>query len=59
LQRFGVDGTPSFFINGRLVVGAQPLAELEGIIDEELARAKDSGFPRHRVYEQLVLDQGE
>ncbi len=32
----GVSGTPSFFINGRLVVGAQPYASLKAIIDEEL-----------------------
>lgn len=33
----GVRGTPAFFINGRAVVGAQPLAVFQQIIDEELA----------------------
>lgn len=32
----GVSGTPSLFINGRLVVGAQPFASFKAIIDEEL-----------------------
>ncbi|MBN2469909.1 MAG: DsbA family protein [Anaerolineae bacterium] len=34
---YGVRGTPAFFINGRAVVGAQPLATFQQIIDEELA----------------------
>jgi predicted DsbA family dithiol-disulfide isomerase len=32
-----VAGTPSFFINGTFVNGAQPLADFEKIIDAELA----------------------
>jgi|SRR3989344_115602 len=32
----GVSGTPSFFINGRLIVGAQPFSAFQAIIDEEL-----------------------
>lgn len=33
----GVTGTPSFLINGTLVVGAQPLEEFQRIIEDELA----------------------
>jgi len=33
----GVNGTPAFFINGRLLSGAQPYDEFKKIIDEELA----------------------
>ncbi|NPV66804.1 MAG: DsbA family protein [Anaerolineae bacterium] len=33
----GVRGTPAFFINGRPVIGAQPLAVFQQIIDAELA----------------------
>ncbi len=33
----GVDGTPAFFINGRMVSGAQPYDVFKRIIDEELA----------------------
>jgi protein-disulfide isomerase len=34
----GVDGTPAFFINGRMLSGAQPYDEFKRVIDEELAR---------------------
>jgi protein-disulfide isomerase len=34
----GVDGTPAFFINGRMLSGAQPYDEFKKVIDEELAR---------------------
>jgi protein-disulfide isomerase len=34
----GVRGVPTFAINGRVVVGMRPLAELRAIVDEELAR---------------------
>ena len=37
-QRYGLSGTPSFFINGRLIVGAQPYDSFAQVIDEELAR---------------------
>jgi protein-disulfide isomerase len=37
----GVNGTPAFFVNGRMLSGAQPLEAFETIIDEELANAKN------------------
>lgn len=37
-QRNGITGTPSFVINGRLLVGAQPFERFQQIIEEELAR---------------------
>lgn len=36
-QAAGVNGTPAFFINGRLLDGAQPFEKFQEIIDEELA----------------------
>ena len=33
----GVNGTPAFFINGRMLSGAQPFEVFKRIIDEELA----------------------
>lgn len=33
----GVRGTPAFFINGRMISGAQPLEKFKEIIDDELA----------------------
>jgi protein-disulfide isomerase len=35
----GVSGTPSFVINGELVVGAQPFEEFQRVIDEKLAES--------------------
>jgi protein-disulfide isomerase len=32
----GVSGTPTFYINGKQLVGAQPFAAFKAIIDEEL-----------------------
>jgi protein-disulfide isomerase len=40
--RLGITGTPDFFINGRELSGAQPLKAFTRVIDEELARAKNS-----------------
>jgi protein-disulfide isomerase len=36
----GVSGTPAFFINGRMLSGAQPFEAFQRIIDEELAAAR-------------------
>jgi protein-disulfide isomerase len=36
-QQLGVTGTPTFFVNGEKVVGAQPYSIFEGIIDNALA----------------------
>jgi protein-disulfide isomerase len=33
----GVQSTPTFFINGLAIVGAQPLTSFQTIIDKELA----------------------
>jgi protein-disulfide isomerase len=38
--RVGVSGTPTFFINGRMIVGAKPLEEFKGIVEDELRRSK-------------------
>ena len=36
----GVNGTPAFLINGRMISGAQPFEAFKKIIDEELAAKK-------------------
>jgi protein-disulfide isomerase len=37
----GVNGTPAFFVNGRLISGAQPLENFKQLVDQELsAQAK-------------------
>ncbi|MGD0525948.1 MAG: thioredoxin domain-containing protein [Polyangiaceae bacterium] len=39
-DRLGVRGTPTFFINGRHLVGAQPIETFRAVIDERLAAAR-------------------
>ena len=39
-RKVAVQGTPTFFINGRAVVGAQPIESFRAIIDEELAKVQ-------------------
>jgi protein-disulfide isomerase len=34
----GVTGTPAFFINGRVLVGAQPIEQFRDVINDELSR---------------------
>ena len=43
--RNGVTGTPAFFINGRMVVGAQPFEAFAQVIDDELSRVSTSTQP--------------
>jgi protein-disulfide isomerase len=38
-QKYGVTGTPTFFINGIMIVGARDIASFTDIIDRELDRA--------------------
>ncbi len=38
-QKLGVTGTPSFFINGRFLSGAQPFANFKRYIDEALEKS--------------------
>ena len=37
-QKVGIKSTPTFFINGKLVSGAQPVDVFSEVIDEELAK---------------------
>ena len=42
-ESYGSPGTPLFFINGRLVSGAQPFAVFQRVIDEELQGTAGGG----------------
>ena len=56
-RQLGVRGTPTFFIDGRPVMGAQPLAAFKQIVDDELARADGllrRGLPRDKLYATLL-----
>jgi protein-disulfide isomerase len=41
--RIGVTGTPSFFINGRMLFGARPLEQFQEVIDAELRGGMQQG----------------
>ncbi len=50
-------GTPTFFINGRRLVGAQPAEAFKAMIDEELVKARAlvaSGIRPDKVYEAIL-----
>lgn len=52
-------GTPHFFINGRRLVGAQPLERFTAIVDEEIAKAQAliaKGTPAAKIYDALQKD---
>jgi protein-disulfide isomerase len=53
----GANGTPTFFINGRELVGAQPADAFEKLIDEEIKKADElikAGTPLKDVYKKRM-----
>jgi protein-disulfide isomerase len=55
----GTGGTPTFFINGKRLVGAQPVDAFKTLIDGELKIANEmiaKGTPRGKVYAALMKD---
>jgi protein-disulfide isomerase len=53
----GANGTPTFFINGRELSGAQPFESFKAIIDEEIKKADEllkSGVKLEQVYDKLT-----
>lgn len=62
LAKFGVSATPAFFINGRFLSGAQPVASFAAIIDDELAKAEAAvkrGVKPARYYEDEIVKKGK
>ncbi|MBI2587480.1 thioredoxin domain-containing protein [Candidatus Amesbacteria bacterium] len=47
--KLGVQGTPAFFVNGRLLAGAYPFEEFKKVIDEELSGKPESTVTRIQV----------
>jgi protein-disulfide isomerase len=57
LNALAASGTPAFFVNGRKLVGAQPLEAFKALVDEELAKAEalvSSGVAPRDVYARTV-----
>jgi protein-disulfide isomerase len=60
LRGFGQGATPTFYVNGRYVLGASP-DKLHAIVDQELALAEQrikSGTKRADYYKTWVIDKG-
>lgn len=57
--RLGVRGTPSFFINGKRLVGAQPYERFKTVIESELNAAEAllrRGVKPHQIYARRVAE---
>ncbi|MBI3109482.1 thioredoxin domain-containing protein [Candidatus Daviesbacteria bacterium] len=48
-SKAGVNGTPAFFVNGRLIAGAVPFSEFQKVFDEELSGSAPSTVTRQTV----------
>jgi protein-disulfide isomerase len=58
-SQVGANGTPTFFINGREFVGAQPFDAFKPMIESELKRANDllaKGVKPDQLYTKLIED---
>ena len=56
-ESLGVTATPSFFVNGRSLVGAVPFDTFKSLLDEELARAQTlaaRGIPATKIYDETM-----
>jgi protein-disulfide isomerase len=60
--KIGARGTPTFFINGVLLAGAQPFDNFKKVIDEELGKAKSkvaSGTSKSALYDAIIANGRE
>ena len=53
----GIDGTPTFFINGHRLVGAQPIETFRAVIDRELSIAPTVSFTRPAAGEAVPAER--
>ncbi len=49
-REIGITGTPTFFVNGRMLAGAQPASTFESLINAELTSRPHEGSPRLNVH---------
>lgn len=59
LDKFKVDGTPTFFINGIYIAGGLDKDGLKAVIDDRLRAAEASGVPAAQYYDREILGKGE
>ena len=56
-EKLKISGTPTFLVNGHVIVGAQPYEAFKRVIDDEKKRADAllaKGIPAERLYDELV-----
>jgi len=57
-QQLDANGTPTFFVNGVVLTGAQPYERFQEAVDRELVVARAlvaRGTPRDQVYDSLMM----
>ena len=56
--KFGANGTPAFFVNGRFLSGAQPFEEFDKLIKEEKVKAEkfiaDKKVAKDKAYDEMI-----
>ena len=56
--KFGANGTPAFFVNGRFLSGAQPFEEFDKLIKEEKVKAEkflaEKKPAKDKLYEEMI-----
>lgn len=61
MTKLGVGATPTFFINGRYMAGAQPIENFAKLIDEEMVKADAAikgGVKAEDYYDHVVVGKG-
>ncbi len=56
-MKVGANGTPTFFINGKKLIGAQPFDNFKRMIDQEIKKAQDllkKGVKRVEIYNKVL-----
>ncbi|MEJ7597067.1 MAG: thioredoxin domain-containing protein [Kofleriaceae bacterium] len=59
LQKFRVNSTPTFYVNGKHVGGAVGKEDFQRMIDQQLALVQKSGVSGADYYEKVVMAKGE
>lgn len=55
-QKYGVSGTPAFFINGKLISGAQPYGTFKAEIEAALAAAKNIEMVKEEEVKPVAVE---
>lgn len=56
-QKAGVTGTPTTFIDGYPIVGAEPYSVFQALIDQELIKSQSGRLPQNSLFNNTVYAQ--